>query len=273
MSAATASASAATASAASAAKASAATASAATASAATASAASAPMASAATASAATAPASAATASAAAAAAMIVSATTAECTIETPAATVLTHPATAVTAVVTRKSTSLALINSRSVRNKAELIRDYIVDRDLDIVCITEKWLSTSDTAVINALTPEGYNFRNLPRTDRRGGVVGVLYKPSFHLCSSTALPATTFEGLEVVLRVGKAESDVRIVTVYRPPSTGRKSVPFQTFFEEFSIVLERCATHQIAYVILGVFNMHYGDNRTCNTPNFTELLL
>ena len=185
--------------------ASAATASAATASAsaATASAASAAMASAATASVAMA-----TASAAAAAAMIVSATTAECTIETPAATVLTHPATAVTAVVTRKSTSLALINSRAVRNKAELIRDYIVDRDLDIVCITEKWLSTSDTAVINAITQEGYNFRHLPRNDRRGGGVGVLYKSSFHLCSSTPLPAISFEGLEVVLRVGKAGSNI-----------------------------------------------------------------
>ena len=142
-----------------------------------------------------------------------SATIAECTSETPAATVLTHPATAVMATVTRKTTSLTLINSRSVRNKAYLIRDYIVDRDLDIVCITETWLSTSDTAVINALTPEGYNFRHLPRTDRRGGGVGVLYKSSFHLCSSTPLPATSFKGLEVVLHVGKAGSVIRIVTV------------------------------------------------------------
>ena len=153
------------------------------------------------------------ATASAAAATIVSATTAECASETPAATVLTHPATAVTASVTRKTTSLALINSRSVRNTAELIRDYIVDRDLDIVCITETWLSTSDTAVINALTPEGYNFRHLPRTDLRGGGVGMLYKSSFLLCSSTPLPATSFKGLEVVLCVGKVGSVIRIVTV------------------------------------------------------------
>ena len=150
---------------------------------------------------------------AAAVATIVAAMTAECTSETPAATVLTHPATAVTASVTRKTTSLALINSRSVRNKAELIRDYIVNRDLDIVCITKTWLSTSDTAVINALTPEGYNFHHLPHTDLRGGGVGVLYKSSFHLCSSTPLPATSFKGLEVVLRVGKAGSVIRIVTI------------------------------------------------------------
>ena len=67
-------------------------------------------------------------------------------------------------------------------------------------------------------------------------------------------------------------SVIRIVTVYRPPSTDRKSVPFQSFLDEFSIVLERCATHQTTCVILGDFNVHYGDNRTCNTWNFTELL-
>ena len=61
---------------------------------------------------------------------------------------------------------------------------------------------------------EEFNFRHLPRTDRRGGGVGVLYRSSFHLCSSTPLPATSFEGLEVVLRVGKAGSVIRIVTVY-----------------------------------------------------------
>ena len=87
----------------------------------------------------------------------------------------------------------------------------------------------------------------------------MLYKSSLHLCSSTPLPATSFEGLEVVLRVGKAGSVIRIVPVYRPPSTVRKSVPFQTVLVVFSIVLERCATHQTACVILGDFNVHYGD--------------
>ena len=154
-----------------------------------------------------------------------------------------------------------------MRNKPEFIRDYIIDNYLEIVCITETWLSTSDTAVINALTPKGYNFRHLPHTERRGGGVGVLYKSPFNLCSSMSLSAMSFEGLELVLSVV-----IRSVTVYRTPSTGRKSVSFQTFIDEFSIVLERCATHQTDCVILGDFNVHYGDDRTRNTRNFTELL-
>ena len=37
-------------------------------------------------------------------------------------------------------------------------------------------------------------------------------------------------------------------------------------------MLERCVTNQTDCVILGDFNVHYGDDRTSNTRNFTELL-
>ena len=51
---------------------------------------------------------------------------------------------------------LALINARSVRNKADIIVDYIVEHDFDIICFTEKWLSGNDAATIAAITPDGY---------------------------------------------------------------------------------------------------------------------
>ena len=51
---------------------------------------------------------------------------------------MTHPATTVTGAATTKTTALALIDSRSVRNKAEFVRDYIVDNDLEIVYITAR---------------------------------------------------------------------------------------------------------------------------------------
>ena len=38
------------------------------------------------------------------------------------------------------------------------------------------------------------------------------------------------------------------------------------------MLLGYCATHQADCVILGDFNVHYGDDRTSNTRNLTELL-
>ena len=58
----------------------------------------------------------------------------------------------------------------------------------------------NDAASIVAITPDGYDFRHLPRPNRRGGGVGILFKTTFHLCSVTPLPAKTFEGIDVVLQ-------------------------------------------------------------------------
>ena len=163
--------------------------------------------------------------------------------------------------------SLALINKQSVRNKAETICDYITERDFCTICLTDTWLSENDDVVVDALTPDGYNFRHLPRSDRRGSGVGVMYKASFHLCSTTPIPAQSFEGLEVVLHHVRASSVVQVFTIYRPPSSGRKSTrPFRLFIDEFSRVLERAATQQTECVILGDFNVHYGDDRTGDDP-------
>ena len=166
---------------------------------------------------------------------------------------------------------LALINARSVRNKADIIVDYIVEHDFDIICFTETWLSGNDAATIAAITPDGYDFRHLPRRNRRGGGVGILYKMTFHLCSLTPLPAKTFEGIEVVLRV-RPTSTVRIVTIYRPPSSGKNTTPFSEFITEFSHVLDRAATRPTEYVIVGDFNVHYGDLCRPDVRDLSELL-
>ena len=81
---------------------------------------------------------------------------------------------------------LVLLNARSVRNKTDFITDYIHEHDLDIIALTETWLTNDqkDTANIRKLTPDGYNFVHFPRSDQQGGGVGVLYKSCLTLILS-----------------------------------------------------------------------------------------
>ena len=37
-----------------------------------------------------------------------------------------------------------MLNSRSIRNKADAIADYITDRPTDLMTLTEIWLSAGD---------------------------------------------------------------------------------------------------------------------------------
>lgn len=62
--------------------------------------------------------------------------------------------------------SVCLINARSVRDKTSSIVDHLCEHKLDIVGITETWLSGNDTDDITThhLTPPGYKLIHVPRT-------------------------------------------------------------------------------------------------------------
>ena len=58
--------------------------------------------------------------------------------------------------------------------------DHIHEHDVDIVAITETWLTNkdSDLPVTRALTPPGYNLIHHPRCSLRGGGIATLHKES-----------------------------------------------------------------------------------------------
>ena len=71
----------------------------------------------------------------------------------------------------------ALINARSIRNKALLVLDYIAEHELDVVAITETWLGEDEPTVVSELCGDDFSFANQSRGDARsGGGVGVLFR-------------------------------------------------------------------------------------------------
>ena len=84
--------------------------------------------------------------------------------------------------------------------KANLIKKHVVEHNYDIVALTETWLTQDDQADINVLTASGYSLCHLPRANKRGGGVGVLFKSTLSKISETPLTTDTFEGLSVTLQ-------------------------------------------------------------------------
>ena len=99
--------------------------------------------------------------------------------------------------------TFCLLNCRSVNKKELQIRDYIIDNDIDCVCLTETWLRNecSDFSA-GQITPTGYVFVHKPRLLGRGGGVAFLAKKNI---KSKVLPlpdTRTFEclNLQVTLK-------------------------------------------------------------------------
>ena len=64
-----------------------------------------------------------------------------------------------------------LLNSRSIRKKVFLIRDYVVEHDIDLLAVTETWLDPGDKDIyhVREICPKGYGFHHIPRADSNGG--------------------------------------------------------------------------------------------------------
>ena len=73
---------------------------------------------------------------------------------------------------------IGVMNVQSLGNKLDRVIDHITDNRIDIVGITETWLSNDDKnnmSVVNTCLNNGYTLLHCPRnTGRRGGGVGVL---------------------------------------------------------------------------------------------------
>ena len=111
---------------------------------------------------------------------------------------------------TRKATKLGLLNARSLRSNSNIMCDYVLEHDIDILFLTKTWLTPNDEIVTQAIIPEGYILEHIPGSTRREGGVGVLFKNTIRLESAKMWHAESFECVEVVLFGSYVASAVRL---------------------------------------------------------------
>ena len=155
---------------------------------------------------------------------------------------------------------LETINCQSISGKLDFVFDHIKEYQLDIVALTETWLSSEDSKnkhVIDECVAHGYSLHHSPRTSgRRGGGVGLLVsnaiKVTFKRIHVSPL-ITSFELMEAVLTISSVS--LRLIVIYRMPPSKINGLKTGTFYEEFSEYLEKfsCASGKV--IILGDFNI------------------
>ena len=70
-----------------------------------------------------------------------------------------------------QNVSIDLINCQSICNKTDDISDVVKDMDLDVLVITETWLTgnVSDQKIVGDVTPTGYSFHHIARIHMKDG--------------------------------------------------------------------------------------------------------
>jgi hypothetical protein len=166
-----------------------------------------------------------------------------------------------------------LMNSRSINEKTEIIKDYIIEYKSDITAITETWLNgdVTDNKTVGDIKPTGFKFPHIPRIGVKGGGVGLMHRSSLKVHPQKQnVTFESFEYIDLIMNVpGKC---FRITVVYRPtPSPENKLTPAM-FLRDFQTFLELISSATGESVIIGDFNFHVDDNKDYYAGRFLDLL-
>ena len=157
--------------------------------------------------------------------------------------------------------SFGLINCRSVCNKTLVVKDLVVDKDIDILGIPETWLHGNDldNPVLAELVPNGYSFGHSARHDSRGGGVGLMFRKSLNVKFPVAESYNSFEMVNAEIKL--AGKSINLYVIYRPPPSSENRVSCESFLDEFGTLLENSVIDPRPLLITGNFNFHV-DNKS-----------
>lgn len=164
---------------------------------------------------------------------------------------------------TPSNINIVLFNTQSLSNKSCLIHSHILDRNIDIMCLTETWHQPEGYFTLNEACPPGYQYLEKARHSGRGGGLAVLHRSDLKLTPLSLPTLSTFECLAFRC---KPPFTMTILIIYRPP----KQNP--AFISEINEFLTSFCTTSANIVILGDFNIHV-DTPSCHPAvDFLQLL-
>lgn len=160
------------------------------------------------------------------------------------------------------------------RGKSASICDLIIDHKLDILLITESWLKGDSRdnralADIYATLPD-YAVYHKPRKFCRGGGICIILRKGFGITENHTQSFSSFELMDISVS-SSGQQPLRLLSVYRPPSSKSKQTP-STFFREFAILLETISVVQCRLLFAGDFNFHVDNEQDRDASHMRDLL-
>ena len=140
-------------------------------------------------------------------------------------------------------------NLRSVRQKSASLSDLVSSKQIDILAMTETWLSSCDTAACLAdISPPGFSLFHCPRPSGRGGGVAFLVRESFKVEIINTPKFMSFEAICILVK--HSFMTTNFICIYRPPGCTTM------LFDEFQNFLENTLQFRDELYIFGDFNIH-----------------
>ena len=133
---------------------------------------------------------------------------------------------------------------------------------MDLCIFTETWIKEGDPITHTRLCPSGYKSLSIPRQDKVGGGIAIVYKSKFNISKAMGQPYKTMES--TCFSVNTGNKLVNHIVIYRPPDSN-----ILEFYNEFTNLLESSINSSGESVLLGDFNIAI--NKPFNAEPATSL--
>ena len=165
--------------------------------------------------------------------------------------------------------NLVVWNVQSINNKVSEVMEHIIDCNADFAFISETWLTSQSNNITAIVKTYGYLMHHHVRDDpikNGGGGAAILYLPKHKLKPFSTNVYSSFEHFACHFsetNTGK----VVLISFYR-----LQHVPIQSFFNDFTELLEALNTVNCLFIIAGDANIHLDDQCSQHTKEFRKIL-
>ena len=169
---------------------------------------------------------------------------------------------------------IATVNTRSIKNKVELVLENSELQNLDFLAITETWLkdTNEDRAWIasSQLESDKLSFQIHNRQNKRGSGLGLLHRKEYQVTKlDNPLQLDTIEHSMWKAQLGKQA--ITILVIYHPP-IGNAGNTHTRFLDQVSELLQYSISNHINLVILGDFNIAVQDLGNWDSQTYKDTM-
>ena len=154
-----------------------------------------------------------------------------------------------------------VINTQSIKNKEDILPNYLRSEAIDMVIATETWLTNQDRDVIqmeaNELVKDVYLISAINRDGKRGRGLALLYRSNITV---SKINQKLYRSFEVAHRMSsKGNSTLNLKSIYHPPYPVNQRITNSMFLDDLTDHLTEWMASVRNIVICRDFNIHIND--------------
>ena len=169
------------------------------------------------------------------------------------------------------NTILATCNIQSVKNKELQVSELIHDHAVDILILTETWLTNKDKSWCEVMNLNKNNFQlhMANRQNGRGDGLALICKSHYKIASLQKGSTKSFG--YVTWRVTAKNRQLTVMGIYHPPYSAKNRITNKNFIDDFTIFTSNLVSEYSNNIIVGDFNFHVSNKDDLDAATFTDI--